>query len=260
VTPTQRSPEVAAIAAARGVALQPIGAYEQHGPHLPLATDAIIAEALTARAAAQLPASLPAWVLPVLSYGKSIEHLGRPGTVTLSTTTLLAVCRDVAASVAASGIRTLVFVNAHGGNPELLQLVARDIKAELGVDTYSVHAPTLAVPDADRIPRPDLEVHAGFSETSVMLALDPERVDLDAAEPDGLAVADALAPLTHVSLFGPIPLPWHVDDLSVTGTIGDPTGANAAWGAAALEAQATALAETIVELATFRYPSPGGAA
>lgn len=252
-----RSPEVAAIAAAGGVALQPIGAYEQHGPHLPLETDALIARALTAAAARLLPTDLPAWVLPTLAYGKSIEHAGFPGTITLSTTTLLAVCLDVARSVAASGIRTLVFVNAHGGNPELLALAARDIRAELGLDTYSVHVPSLPLPDdlVARMPRPDLDVHAGHYESSVLLALAPDTVAMEFAAADGLASADAVAGFEHVSLFGSVALPWSTADLSDSGTIGDPTGADAEWGRAAVEAHSRALATTIVEFARFG-PSP----
>lgn len=255
----QRSPDVAAIAAAGGIAVQPIGATEQHGPHLPLATDAILAEALAERAIAKLPLEVPAWTLPTLAYGRSPEHVGRAGTVSLSMTTLIAVCMDVARAVAGSGIRTLVFVNAHGGNPDLLRAINRDIRAEFGVNAYTVHAPTLPLPDdlIAQMPRPDIDVHAGFYETSIMLALRPDAVALADAAPDGLAVADALAEYGRISLFGAIPLPWHVDHLTWSGTIGDPTGADAVWGEAALDVQSTALAEAILELATFRYPPTG---
>ncbi|GLK19080.1 creatininase family protein [Herbiconiux flava] len=250
------SPAVAALAAAGAVAVQPIGAVEQHGPHLPVTTDAEIAEALAGGAVQKLRGSVPTWLLPVLSYGLSPEHLGRPGTVSLSTSTLLSVCLDLGRSVAASGVGTLIFVNAHGGNPDLLRVVARDIHADCGVRTYVVHAPELALPRdlVERMPEPALDVHAGFYETSVMLALDAAAVDLPAAAPDGLAVAESLAGLSHVSLFGGIGLPWHTDDLSESGVIGDPSGASAEWGRAALEAQTTALAEAIGELARFEYP------
>jgi len=260
-TTSLRSPEVAAIAASGGIAVQPIGATEQHGPHLPITTDAVIASALASRAVAALRARVPgapeAWLLPTLSYGKSPEHRGFPGTVTLSSTTMLALCLDVARSVADSGIRTLVFVNAHGGNPELLHLVARDIREQTGVLAVSVHAPSLPLPAdlVERVPRPDLDVHAGFYETSVMLALDPDSVSLPDAAPDGVEaadalVADALSPL--VGLGGAVPLPWNSSDVSASGTIGDPTGASAEWGAAALDAQTAALADVLAEVARVR--------
>lgn len=255
----QRSPDIAGIGM-DGLAIQPIGATEQHGPHLPLATDAIIAETLATRAVELLPDSLPVWLLPVLSYGLSPEHAGRPGTVSLSTTTLIAVCMDVARAVAASGIRTLIFVNAHGGNPDILRVLTRDIRERFRMHAYAVHAPTLPLPAEliAQMPRADYDVHAGFYETSVLLALEAEGVDLDVAAPDGLAAATALASMQHISLFGEVSLPWHVDDVSASGTIGDPSGANAAWGRAALDAQAGALAEAVVEFATFRYPPTAG--
>lgn len=257
VTPSEvTSPRVAQIAAAGGVAIQPIGATEQHGPHLPVTTDAVIATALAERAVTLLGEreAPPVWLLPTLAYGKSPEHSGIPGTITLSSTTMLAVCLDVARSVALSGIRTLVFVNAHGGNPELLQLVARDIRADSGVLAVGIHAPSLPLSSglADRIPRPDLDVHAGYYETSIMLAVAPEAVDVAAALPDGLARADELAAGSAAAsggVFGALDLPWHTADVSGSGTIGDPTGANAEWGAAALAEQGAALADAIVEVA-----------
>ncbi|WP_368496613.1 creatininase family protein [Herbiconiux sp. A18JL235] len=256
-----RSPEVSGVAARGGVALQPVGATEQHGPHLPVTTDSLIAEALATRAAALLPDDLPAWLLPTLAYGLSPEHAGRPGTVSLSTTTLLALCLDLGRAVAASGLGTLIFVNAHGGNPDLLRVACRDIRADSGVRAHVVHAPALPLPDelVERMREPAFDIHAGFYETSVMLALHPETVDLAAAQPDGLAVRSALRGLEQVSLFGGVSLPWFTDDLSVSGTIGDPTGADASWGEAALAAHSTALARAVEELARFEYPPLRGA-
>ncbi|MFF8186079.1 creatininase family protein [Microbacterium sp. NPDC016588] len=257
--------DVAALAAADGIAVQPIGATEQHGPHLPISTDAVIATALAdtaqkvlaARAGAGAVGVPPLWVLPTLAYGKSPEHASFPGTVTLSSHTLLGVCLDVARSVAAAGVRTLVFVNAHGGNPELLHLVARDIRDETGVLAFTVHGPALPLPPelAGAVRRPDVDVHAGFYETSVMLATDPASVRLSLAAPDGVDRADALATAAVspiVGLFAAVSLPWRTEDVSASGTIGDPTGATAEWGRAALRAQAEALADALIEIARVR--------
>lgn len=252
-----RSSDVARIAADGGIALQPIGAVEQHGPHLPVETDALIAEALAVGAAQKLAPSLPTWLLPVLSYGLSPEHAGWPGTVSLSVDTMLGICRDLAVAVADSGIGTLIFVNAHGGNPDLLRVACREIHSATGVRAYVVHAPTLGLSAElrERMPRPEMDVHAGFYETSVMLALHPDAVSERDARPDGLAVADVLAGFQHISLFGEVSLPWATADLSGSGTIGDPTGATAEWGRSALDVQTTVLAATIEELAAFRYPA-----
>lgn len=257
--------DVAALATAGGIAVQPIGATEQHGPHLPITTDAVIATALAdaardvlaGRSATGQAGVPPLWVLPTLAYGTSPEHASFAGTVTLSSTTLLAVCLDVARSVAASGIGTLVFVNAHGGNPELLHLVARDIRDETGVLAITVHAPALPLPPelTAAIPRPDLDVHAGFYETSVMLAVAPASVRMPLAVPDGLTRTDAIARGAVSSVVGPfaaVPLPWRTADVSASGTIGDPTGATAEWGLSALRAQAEELADALTEIARLR--------
>lgn len=257
--------DVAALAAAGGIAVQPIGATEQHGPHLPLTTDAVIATALAdaardvlaTRVAADMTGVPPLWVLPTLAYGTSPEHASFAGTVSLSSTTLRAISLDVGRSVAAAGLRTLVFVNAHGGNPELLHVAARDIRDETGVLVVVVHGPALPLPSelADAVPRPDVDVHAGFYETSVLLAIDPASVRSPLAAPDGLARTDGLAVGAVTPLVGPfaaISLPWRTEDVSASGTIGDPTGASAEWGRAALRAQAEALADALMEIARLR--------
>ncbi|WP_295775884.1 creatininase family protein [uncultured Microbacterium sp.] len=257
--------DVAALAAVGGIAVQPIGATEQHGPHLPLSTDAVIATALAdtardvlaARAAAGIAGIPPLWMLPPLAYGTSPEHASFTGTVSLSSTTLRAICLDVARSVAAAGVRTLVFVNAHGGNPELLHVVAREIRDQTGVLVVVVHGPALPLPPelTEAVPRPDVDVHAGFYETSVLLAVDPASVRLPLAAPDGVPRTDELAAGALTPLVGPfaaISLPWRTEDVSASGTIGDPTGANAEWGRAALRAQADALADVLREIGRLR--------
>ncbi|MFW8745486.1 creatininase family protein, partial [Mesorhizobium japonicum] len=157
---------------------------------------------------------------------------------------------DVARDVAASGFRTLVFVNAHGGNPELLRVAARDIRAQIGIHAYLVHAPDIDLPDelGASIPRPDVDVHAGYYETSVMLALAPELVALPLSRPDGIEAVRALDD-AGLRLDGPAALPWFTRDLSPSGVIGDPTGADAVWGRAALDHQGRALAGLVERLA-----------
>jgi len=265
--PTWR--DVAALAAAGGIAVQPIGATEQHGPHLPLTTDALIATALAGAAVRRLaqradagePEVPPVWLLPTLAYGKSPEHAGFAGTVTLSSRTILALCIDLARSVAAAGIDTLVFVNAHGGNPEALELVARDIRDDTGVFAVSVHAPSLPLPERllAAMPRPELDVHAGFYETSLLLAIAPDSVHLELAAADGLeraAALDAASRSPLVGVFGGVPVPWRTSDVSASGTIGDPTGASAQWGSDALDAQGEALAEVLAGVARLRRQVP----
>jgi len=120
---------------ARTVAVLPIGATEQHGPHLPVGVDAMIAQAISAQAFAELPETVPALLLPTSRIGKSNEHIDFPGTLTFSAATLGAMWFEIGESVARAGLRKLVFVNSHGGQPQVMEIVARDLRVKLQMDT-----------------------------------------------------------------------------------------------------------------------------
>lgn len=233
------------------IIVQPIGAVEQHGPHLPLFTDAFIAESLAVRAAARATASV--CVLPTLSYGKSTEHLGWPGTMSLSTETLLAVCRDVGRSVAASGFSKLVFVNGHGGQPSLLDVVARDIRAETDLHVFSIMPARLGSDGVD-IPDASFGYHGGHTETSVMLALAPELVRMDRAEAGGAAVGERFGEFEHLTLEGSVPTAWLTRDVTTNGVLGDPTTADRAIGSDLVEQWTGRLAASFDEIERFRFP------
>ena len=219
------------------VVVQPIGAVEQHGPHLPLITDALHAEVIAHTAVGELPDDANVWVLPTVHYGKSTEHLGRAGTIAMSATTLMSVCMDIGESLALSGFRKLVFVNGHGGQPGLLGVVARDIRYRYGLEVFSVMpmrfpAPPEVPHDAD-----PFEIHGGFAETSIMMAIAPELVHGERAFADGV-----------------LPTAWLTDDRSESGTIGDPSLASAEFGKAILASAAHHLAESLVEVREFSFP------
>lgn len=249
------STEVARTAARDGVALVPVGATEQHGPHLPVTTDTTIAVAFATAASARVSRDVATWVLPALAYGFSPEHAGRPGTVSLSASTLLALTADIGRGIAASGIRRLLFVNGHGGNPELLHVACRQLREQQGLAAFAVHVPGLALPPemAAGVTTGDLDAHAGHYETSVMLTLDPAAVETTAAHAGGIAEVNAVA-ASLTRPFGTVSVPWHVDDLSPSGVIGDPTTADAAWGERAFSAQTTALAEIVRAVAEHPLP------
>ncbi len=118
----------------------PTAAIEQHGHHLPLATDTLISNLLLGRALELLPADLPIYALPTVCYGKSNEHIGFPGTMSMSAATYMAVLRDIGASVAAAGFKKLVLFNSHGGNSALNDVMARDLRAEFGLRTFHMSA------------------------------------------------------------------------------------------------------------------------
>jgi creatinine amidohydrolase/Fe(II)-dependent formamide hydrolase-like protein len=246
--------DVAALPKDAGVVVQPIGAIEQHGPHLPVMTDAFVAERIALGAVGRLPDDAPVWVLPTLHYGKSTEHLGRAGTISLSTRTLLSVCEDVGRSVAASGFRRLVFVNGHGGNPSTLDTVARDIRVETGLMVFPVTTGRLGVPDDLDVPDAEFSIHGGHVETSLMLALDPTSVRMDRAEEGGRGVAELYADKRHLTLEGVVPSAWVTDDLSANGVIGDPVKATEEFGHRIVDAYETRLAEALLEIVGFEFP------
>jgi creatinine amidohydrolase len=247
------SPEVETIASRNALVVQPIASVEQHGPHLPCYTDSLVAEGLVARAVALTPADVEVWTLPVIAYGKSNEHLGFPGTISLSAETLIAVCRDVGRSVARSGFRKLAFVNGHGGQPHLLEMVARDIREETGLMVFPLFPYRLGVPDGV-VSSPEeqaLGIHGGELETSLVLALEPDAVHMDRAEPGDDRVRKLYADLQHLSLEGALPTAWLTRDLSDNGVIGDPTRASAERGERALAHLAEGLSRVFAEICGF---------
>ena len=176
------SPEVAALEKDDGLVVLPIGAIEQHGAHLPLITDTMIATHALEATLAQLPETVKVWALPPLNYGKSDEHINFAGTMTLRAETLTAVLHDIAASVARAGFRRLAFLNGHGGNTALLQMVARDIRKETGLICVTINGIQYGQPPFE-ISKEELRFgfHGGETETSLILAMAPELVKMDLA-------------------------------------------------------------------------------
>ena len=212
----------------------PFGAVEQHGPHLPLATDALFADRLLDAVLLEISEALPIWRLPLQSFGFSPEHSGFPGTISLSAELILSLVESVGGQLAQLGVHRLVLFNAHGGQISLLQAAARQCR---------LRAPQLAVlpcflwsgvSGLDQWLSPaELErgLHAGQAETSLMLHLHPELVG-DARPSDGDHGGDTPgSPPEGWSLEGAAPCAWLTSDLSSTGVIGDASGASAEIGA-----------------------------
>lgn len=235
-----------------GVVILPIGAVEQHGPHLPVITDTLIVTCVLDAALAQLPADVAAWVLPPLNYGKSNEHGNFPGTVSLSTATLHAILADIAASVAKAGFRRLAFMNGHGGNSALIETAARDIRAETGLLCFClqpalyVEPPFTITPDEERY-----GFHAGELETSLILALAPDLVRMERAPRH---IPDFPSNETSLFFFGPASSAWLSDDWSVSGVFGDATRGSAEKGNALIDAAAERIAAIILSISRFELP------
>jgi creatinine amidohydrolase len=251
-----RAPEIAERLGPASVVVQPIAAVEQHGPHLPLATDLLIAERVVDAVVEQRGDELDLWVLPSLAYGKSNEHAWAPGTVWLGPATLLAVLDDVGRSVARLPTRRLAFVNGHGGNSALLQVALRELRLAHGLQTFLLHP---SVPPDQGGPSTEEElgmgIHGGLGETSLVLHLRPDLVDMAQARRH---VPEDLAANRHVRFGGTVAFGWTSDDFGPSGVIGDPTGATAERGAQQFEAIVAAMGEALAEVARFSPPgSPG---
>ncbi len=234
----------------RTVLLQPMGAIEQHGYHLPLAVDGAIAHGVVCRAVAGVAPEISAYVLPPLFYGKSTEHLGFAGTISLRTETLLALLMDVGASVYRAGFRKLALVNAHGGQPQVLELVARDLHSQYR-DFWVFPLFVWRAGDAARdllTPQEYAQgIHGGDGETSLMLALHPELVHLERAVAEYPTLPDSC-----LSLEGAHPFSWLTADFSVSGTIGDPTPATAARGQHILDDLVQGWQQVVTDLYHFQ--------
>lgn len=245
------APQVAALPPDT-VAVLPLGAIEQHGPHLPVSTDLVTAsEAAEAAVRAVAEAGgAPAVLLPALAYTKSDEHHWSPGTVWLSWDTLMRTLVDIGRSLQTSGISRLLFVNGHGGNSALGQVASREIRIRSGLRTFFAH---LSVP-ADQGGRSStagelgMGVHGGHGETSLMLHLRPELVHMELAR---RRVPDELLQYEHIGFGKPVSFGWTSDDFGPDGHIGDPTGASAEHGEALFEAAVGRLAEVIAEAHRF---------
>ena len=190
--PDLTGPQVAERLTSRSILVQPMGAIEQHGPHLPLSTDSVIATAVAQAAVAKVGDELDVWLLPTLEYTKSNEHAWSPGTVWLSATTLLAVLDDIGRCVATTAAKRLVFFNGHGGNSALLNVANRELRLAHGLMTFVTH-PGVPADQGGTSPANELGmgVHGGTDETSLMLHLAPHLVNMDLAErrvPEALAM------------------------------------------------------------------------
>jgi creatinine amidohydrolase len=249
---------------ARWIAVLPVAAVEQHGPHLPLGVDGHIGEAYLARVRALLPDALPVTFLPLQWVGKSDEHLDFPGTLTLSSETVLRAWTELGESVQRAGVRKLVLVSSHGGNNSTLDLVVRDLRVRHGMLAVATSWHRFGYP-----PRlfTDIErghgIHAGDIETSIMLAVRGDLVRRDKAENFTSATIAMEKEFAQLRAYRPASFGWMTQDLNPSGAVGNAASATAEKGAAAIEHGARAFVQLLEDMHRFdlsRFqPGPAGA-
>ncbi|MGI9135295.1 MAG: creatininase family protein [Rhodoferax sp.] len=247
--------------AARGqladcIAVLPLAATEQHGPHLPLCVDTALVDGVVQASLAHLPQSLLALFLPTQAVGFSPEHAAFAGTLTLKAETVLRVWTEIGESVAASGVKKLVLLNAHGGQSGLLDVVARDLRARLGLLVYSVNwfgLPLLGAQGEDvnllfSAEEHRFGIHAGDIETSMMLALAPQQVDMAQAQHFASTAAQRAARFAVLGNGRSAKLAWQMQDYNPAGAVGNAAAASADKGRAVLDAAGRALAALLTEI------------
>lgn len=261
-----RTTDFADLDKSRAIAVLPLAATEQHGPHLPLSVDTDIVDGVVQAAVQQLQTlnapsqstrgAVPVLFLPTQNIGLSPEHAAFPGTLTLRPETLIRLWTDIAESVKAAGIHKLVLLNSHGGHVGAMDVVARDLRARLGMLVYSVNWYQLPLIDAQG---QDLNLmfsahehrfgaHAGDIETSAMLALNPSAVRMDKAENFHSSSEDRAAAFPILGNGRSAKLAWQMQDYNVAGAAGNAAAATAEKGAALVAAAGLSFAKLLLEI------------
>ncbi|WP_405009576.1 creatininase family protein [Kitasatospora sp. NBC_01539] len=251
------APDVAAELGPGSVLCLPIGSFEQHGPHLPLNTDTVIAEQFTARLVERYGDGHDLWALPSIPYGLSPEHAWAPGTVSLRVASFMSLLDTVVGDyVRATPARSLLIVNGHGGNRGILEAALYELQERYALAACVVHPGSLS---AFRTESGLPEIHAGLHETSLMLALTPEDVHLDRLPADFGADRERLQEINRLVLDRGATWPWNSGDTTIasSGVIGgDPRAASADVGRSIIESALDAAADVLIRLPLHRPQTP----
>lgn len=234
--------EVGEIDKQNSLLILPLGSVEQHGVHSPVFTDSYLNERLLQGALELLPADAGVWLLPPLYYGKSNEHEGFPGTYSLSTAAMHAVMMDLMRGIRAEGWSKLLLLNSHGGNIDIVSVVGRDARVELGLAVFCVHISGFYYSESLPARENEYGIHGGALETSLLLALKPEWVREDRYTAEYPAIAEC----SCFKLSGEVAFRWRTSDLSKSGVIGDPSLSSPELGRELYERAVRKIADTLL--------------
>ena len=234
------------------VAVLPVAAIEQHGPHLPLSVDATLLQGVIDAALPQLPADLPMLFLPPQNVGLSPEHIRFPGTLTLSPATVIALWTEIGECVARAGIRKLLLFNGHGGQVSVMDIVARELRTRCGLIVYSASWFSLPLPEAVAgqfsAEEHRFGIHGGEIETSMMLHLAPQTVCMAQAQNFRSTSQDRAERYALLGNGKSAKMGWAMQDYHSAGAVGNAAAASADKGRSVVDAAAQALVQLLQEL------------
>lgn len=234
------------------IAVLPLGAQEQHGPHLPFETDTLIAEGIVERLKIALPAGLPVTFLPVEPIGYSIEHMDVEGTKTLTYGEAIHRWLGISGMLGDLGIRKLLILNAHGGNSPLTTIVATEARVNFKMLAVATSWTRFGVPEGVIAPEAKaIDIHGGDIETSVMLALHPSRVKMQKAADFPSRQREFMRRFKHLRAYGPHAFGWKMSDLNAAGVAGNAAAATAEKGEALLNHAVAGLVELLQDIDAF---------
>jgi creatinine amidohydrolase len=245
-------PDVAGAEPARWIAVLPLAATEQHGPHLPVGTDVMIAQAYLARVRKLLDDTIPATFLPLQPVGISTEHVGYPGTLTMLPDVALRAWMSLGESVARAGVKKLVMVTSHGGNSAAMTLVAQNLRAHHGLLAVTTAWSRFGTPEG-LFPAEELRhgIHGGAVETSIMLAAYPQQVRNDKIADFRSAGIAMEKDYRWLAPHRPAPFAWQAQDLHPSGAVGNATQASAEKGRRLLDHGARGFCELLADVDKF---------
>jgi len=244
------------------IAVLPVAATEQHGPHLPLRVDTALVDGVVAAALPHIESTVPALFLPTQAIGLSPEHAAFAGTLTLKAETLIRLWSDIGESVAATGVRKLVLFNAHGGQVSAMDIVARDLRARFGMLVFSVnwYGLPLTSPQGEDLNalfdahEHRFGIHGGDMETSMMLALDPRSVEMAHAQNFASASEQRAQDFAVLGNGKSAKLGWQIQDYNPAGAVGNAAAASAEKGRALVDAAGRGLAQLLAEVHQMPLP------